>query len=770
MQNIKLKWKIIIPLLLVAITGGGTLYFFFVDLGKENIHNALMEKARSLVLAAESAREYTAMQNEKNVFKDSVVNLDDLLMTVPIVAAMNIMKMKAEELGFEAKVPKVSPRNPDNIPDEDEIAILAAIKKYNLLDTSFIDTKNNQLRYFRAIRLTEDCLACHGDPETSKELWGRDDGKDITGTLMEGWKAGEVHGAFELKVDLTPVQAKLDSEANSILMIVSVLVCLIVLISIVIAQLVNKGIGKVNTQIGNISRDITDGKLTSRNDVDHIDIDFKDIARNTNKLIEAFVKPIELSSEYIAKISEGNIPEKITEDYKGDFDTTKQNINGLIDNLTNLTSEVSDLVSSASEGELDKRADVGNLQGEWADLLKDVNNLADAILEPIGGTVEALDRMANGDLSTKMSGDFKGDHAKLKDAINTTLEQMPFEEATSVLETMANGDFTMRMQKIYKGDSEEFKQNINVLAESMNSLINEINSAVNTTASSSVQLETTADTLATSIQELASQTDEVATAVEQMSSTITENADNINNTNDAAQSNMDIAVEGGKVVSETVEKMGQIGDVVSQSASNIEELGRSSKKIGEIINVIDEIADQTNLLALNAAIEAARAGEQGRGFAVVADEVRKLAERTGGATKEITGMVKEIQEQTSEAVDVMENGKIEVEKGITLAGTAGNSLEQIVDNAKSILERINFIADASREQSATSEEISKNVTAIAEVTQDSSNRVGDVSGLSGGLNQLTNDLSSLMSKFQTSENAVQQPPKLRGVESRYLGS
>ena len=573
---------------------------------------------------------------------------------------------------------------------------------------------------------------------------------------------------ISLGVDINDV---VKAELIQVVIVSSLTIIILLFLVIVIIRSIVGGFEKAVTQIQRITTDIINGDLSARGNPENVNIDFKIITENINSLIEAFVDPLELMSENLSNIAQGKDSEEIINEYKGDFGTIVDSIIQLRHILNNFGSEIRNLVSSARQGNLSERADSNTMNGDWASLIEGVNDLADAILEPIGETVTALDRMANGDFKSKITSDFKGDHARLKDAINTTLDQMPFEEATSVLASMANGDFTMPMQKVYKGDSEEFKQNINVLAETMNSLINEINSAVNTTASSSVQLETTADTLATSIQELASQTDEVATAVEEMSSTITESAENIKTTNEAAQSNMDIASEGGKKVNETVEKMGQIGEVVSQSANNIEELGRSSKKIGEIINVIDEIADQTNLLALNAAIEAARAGEQGRGFAVVADEVRKLAERTGGATKEITGMVKEIQEQTSEAVDVMENGKLEVEKGITLAGTAGDSLEQIVDNAKSILERINFIADSSREQSATSEEISKNVSAIAEVTQDSANRVGDVSGLSGVLNQLTNDLSSLMSKFQTNNGDTHpQVTKLEGVESRYLGS
>ena len=161
--------------------------------------------------------------------------------------------------------------------------------------------------------------------------------------------------------------------------------------------------------------------------------------------------------------------------------------------------------------------------------------------------------------------------------------------------------------------------------------------------------------------------------------------------------------------------MNKIAEVVTEAASTVQELGNSSEKIGEIVQVIDDIADQTNLLALNAAIEAARAGEQGRGFAVVADEVRKLAERTTKATKEIASMIKQIQKETIGAVQSMEKGTVEVSKGKELVEKAGVSLNQIISSSQEVVDNVSQVAAASEEQSATSEQISKNIEAISSV-------------------------------------------------------
>jgi len=194
--------------------------------------------------------------------------------------------------------------------------------------------------------------------------------------------------------------------------------------------------------------------------------------------------------------------------------------------------------------------------------------------------------------------------------------------------------------------------------------------------------------------------------------------------------------------------MRDISNVVSESAGSIGKLGDSSKQIGDIISVIDDIAYQTNLLALNAAIEAARAGEQGRGFAVVADEVRKLAERTGEATKQIAEMIKKIQSETQDAVTAMDKGTNEVREGIELADKAGASLQEILESIQSVLDRINQIAQASEEQSATSEQISASVTSISQVARDSAQQVDGVAATAEEMASLTQQLSKLMSHFK----------------------
>ncbi len=281
----------------------------------------------------------------------------------------------------------------------------------------------------------------------------------------------------------------------------------------------------------------------------------------------------------------------------------------------------------------------------------------------------------------------------------------------------------------------------------------QVSSATSAVASASSQISSSTEEMAAGAQEQTSQAGEVASAVEEMTKTIVENSKNAGDTASTAKKAKDAAENGGEVVAQTVAGMQRIADVVKSSAATVQELGKSSDQIGEIIGVIDDIADQTNLLALNAAIEAARAGEQGRGFAVVADEVRKLAERTTKATKEIAQMIKKIQTDTQGAVRSMEQGTQEVESGMRLAENAGVSLREIVGISQQVTDMVSQIAAASEQQSSASEQISKNVEAISTVTQQTASGTQQIARAAEDLNRLTDNLQQLVAKFRLTDSA-----------------
>ncbi|MEJ5246106.1 MAG: methyl-accepting chemotaxis protein [Bacteroidota bacterium] len=605
-----------------------------------------------------------------------------------------------------------------------------------------------------------------------------------------------------------------------------------------------------------------EGRLDVRADASKHKGAYKNIIEGMNGALDNLIKPLNVAAEYVDRIAKGDIPPKISEDYRGDFNEIKNNLNQLIDNVNNLYQELGVLINAIGVGNLNVRGDLSKFKGVWNEIINSINEIMLQVETPIQDVVEVLKKVANNDYTTKITKNYQGIWDDLKKSTNDTMARLehvlqiaknisfgkldnlselkaigrrsaadelipsfiklmealeamaedvrtlaqsaidgnlsvradaskhygiykeivsgfnetldaviaPVEEAGEVLNTMATGDLTVKVKGNYKGDHKKLQESINTLVDSFNDLIGRLLNSVETTASAAIQISSTADTMATSAQEQSAQTEEVASAIEEMARTVTENANNAQQTADMARQNREIAKEGGQIVELTVSKMSDIARVVKESADNIEKLGESSKQIGEIISVIDDIADQTNLLALNAAIEAARAGEQGRGFAVVADEVRKLAERTTEATKQIAEMIKGIQKDTEIAVHMMQNGNAEVTNGIQLADKAGSALKEIVESSQHLLDMISQIASANEEQAATGEQITKNVAMISEVAQDSSRRVTEIAHSAEDLSRLTDELRELVSQFKIihHEYEMSSQRSLSGKSNKYL--
>ena len=262
------------------------------------------------------------------------------------------------------------------------------------------------------------------------------------------------------------------------------------------------------------------------------------------------------------------------------------------------------------------------------------------------------------------------------------------------------------------------------------------------------EIAASSEQMAAGLTRQSQQASQVAAAVEEMSATVTEVASKSSEASHAAKASNEDAAKGGGVVRETVEEMRGIAEQVNQSATAVSQLGRKGEQIGAIISVINDIADQTNLLALNAAIEAARAGEHGRGFAVVADEVRKLAERTTAATKEVAQSIGEIQSETGVAVERIETGSKRVSRGVDLANSAGEALSRIVTSSNSMASMVQSIASASEEQAAASQEIAKSIEAINAVTRESTEGASQASKAAADLSGQAEQLQSLVGRFK----------------------
>jgi methyl-accepting chemotaxis protein len=422
--------------------------------------------------------------------------------------------------------------------------------------------------------------------------------------------------------------------------------------------------------------------------------------------------------------------------------------------VSQVDSSIVGAMKRIAEGDISFQAPLYDEKDEIAPV---INKMTSAIREMINESKLLVDAAKEGKLSIRGNANkFSGGYKEIIQGLNDTLDAIidPIEQQRIVLEKMSEGDLTARMVGDYKGDFAKVKESINNLANSFSYALADVSSAVKATSTSSNQISSSAEEMAAGAQEQSSQTSEVATAIEQMTRTILETTKNAGTASENAKKAGKIAEEGGKVVENTVEGIKRISEVVSRTAETVKQLGKSSNQIGEIIQVINDIADQTNLLALNAAIEAARAGEQGRGFSVVADEVRKLAERTTKATKEIAGMIKQIQHDTKDAVESIESGTVEVEKGKEMANKAGDSLREIISATNKVVDDINQVASASEEQSTTAEQISRSIDSMSNVSNESASGIQLIAKSAEDLNNMTENLHQLIKRFNiiTEEN------------------
>lgn len=639
-KNLTIRSKIIYPIAIVSIISGVISYFYFYDLYKTTEVNALVTKARTLLLEAEAVREYTSEQQKRDVFRDSITALEDFLYTVPIFSAMEVARNKASELDMEFKVPKNQPRNPKNQPDAYESEVLRVLESGSQTEFWEIDKQTNKVRYFRPVKLTTECLVCHGNPDRSMELWGRDDGRDISGGKMENWKAGEIHGAFEVMMSMEPIDEAVAKKSFVIAGISLFSTGLIILLTVFVANGIRKPI-----------------------------------------------KVLELSASKVAQ---------------GDVDVSVETLTN--DEIGSLTNSFNQMVVNIKSAQEDLKAEKASVERKVEVAVAESEAARQYLARSTDVMLNAMQKFAKGDLTVTVNPERDDDIAKLFNGFNEAVNNI---------------------------------RNIVVM----------VTEAIDATASASTQISASTDQLAAGAHEQSAQTLEVASAVEQMAKTILETTSNATRASESARNSGVIAIEGGKVVSETINGMNKIAEVVTQAAYTVKDLGKSSDKIGEIVQVIDDIADQTNLLALNAAIEAARAGEQGRGFAVVADEVRKLAERTTKATKEIAIMIKQIQKETNEAVHSMEKGTDEVNSGKHLAQKAETALHQIINSSNEVVDNVAQVAAASEEQSSAAETISKNVEAISAVTNESAAGTQEIAKAAEDLSRLTDRLQNLVNQF-----------------------
>ena len=449
-----------------------------------------------------------------------------------------------------------------------------------------------------------------------------------------------------------------------------------------------------------------EGKLATRADANKHQGDYRKIVEGVNQTLDAVIGPLNVAADYVDKISRGAIPAKINDQYNGDFNAIKNNLNNCIDNINALVADAGLLVKAAVDGKLATRADAAKHQGDYRKIVEGVNQTLDAVIGPLNVAANYVERISKGDMPSQITDTYNGEFNTIKNNLNTLIGAT--NDVTHVSEEIAHGNLTVVIRERCAQD--KLMQALISMVEGLTRTVGEIRGIAGEVASASQAISTSSVQVSNGASAQASSAEEASSSMEEMVSNIKQNADNAQQTEKIATKSAKDAQESGKSVLSAVSAM---------------------KEIASKISIIEEIARQTNLLALNAAIEAARAGEHGKGFAVVAAEVRKLAERSQKAAGEINQL-------SGTTVKVSEK--------------AGEMLDKLVPDIQKTAELVQEITAASKEQDTGSEQINKALQQLEKVIQQNASAAEEMASTTEELTGQADQLISALGFFRTNES------------------